>query len=169
MTRRPISVVIGVDPGGATTGIVARRGDGLLAACSIHADGHDHVAQYLEEVAGAVLGYAATHAAAGIAVEDCIPPNPHLGISNPAGIIAAAKVLGAVLLAVPDAVIVRPGGHGAPAGSRAELAARYPAELIGPRETRGTGALRHVRSAWDIAGAATFEIRTRPSRQDPAR
>lgn len=157
--RAPI--IVGVDPGGATTGIVARQGDRVLAACSILSADHPAVGAYLEEVVTAVVGYRDRFAAAGVAVEDAIPPNPHLGISNPAGIIEAAKVLGAVLAIVPDAVIVRPGRHGAPANNRRELLARYPAELVGARETKGTGALRHVRSAWDIAGAAGFEIRTR--------
>ncbi len=158
---RTAPVVIGVDPGGATTGVVARRGSDVLAACSISSSDHETLGAYLEEVLVAVVGYRDTHAAAGVAVEDALPPNPHLGISNPAGIIAAAKVLGAVVGLIPDAVIVRPGRHGAPAANRRELEARYPAELIGARETKGTGALRHVRSAFDVAGAAAFELRTR--------
>lgn len=167
MSRRSL-VVIGVDPGGATTGVVVRQADRLLAACSIGSSDHATLAPYLEEVVAAVIGYRDVHQADGVAVEDAIPPNPHLGVSNPAGIIEAAKVLGAVLAFVPDAVIVRPGRHGAPVANRRELEARYPAGLIGPRETKGTGALRHVRSAWDIAGAADFEIRTR-NRRSPSR
>lgn len=157
---RATPVVIGVDPGGATTGVVARQGRELLAAVSVSSADQPRLAAYLEEVLVAVEGLKATHAGDVIAVEDTLPPNPHLGISNPAGIIAAAQVLGAVLAMFPDAIIVRPGGHGAPASSRLELEARYPAELIGARETKGTGALRHVRSAWDVAGAATWQLRT---------
>lgn len=156
---RPV-VIVGVDPGGATTGVVVRAGDRCLAACSISRVRSDTLALYLEEVAAAVVGYAAEHQADGIAIEDTIAPNPHVRISNPDGIIETAKVLGAVLVLAPAAVIIRPGGHGAPVTSRRVLLSRYPAELVGPRETKGTGALRHVRSAWDVAGAARFEIRT---------
>jgi len=59
-------------------------------------------------------------------------------------------VLGAVLYAHPDAIIVAPGGHGS-----APLTT-YPAALVGDREVVGTGKRRHLRSAWDIAGVATI-------------
>lgn len=153
-----VPVVVGVDPGGATTGLVVRAGTRLLEHATIDRKGLELPA-YLDRVASWVVGARETFGAK-VAVEDTIPPNPHLGLSNPAGIIAAAQVLGAVLLMAPAAVVVRPGGHGSPKASRAELLASYPPELVGDRETRGTGKLRHVRSAWDVAGMAAWLLRT---------
>lgn len=88
-----------------------------------------------------------------VAVEDLNEPTPHLGLTNVGGLIGAAMVLGAVVFAYPAAVIVPPGGHGA-----APLAT-YPSRLVGPRELKGTGKLRHLRSAWDVSGAAPVVMR----------
>lgn len=145
-------VVVGVDPGAAATGVVVRRGAAVAAACLVHRG--DALDGYLAEVGAAVLGYRDDHQADMVAVEDTVPPEPHMGLSNPAGIIGAAQVLGAVVALAPGAVLVPPAGWGAPVGSRVELCARYPLELIGPRERKGTGRLRHLRSAWDVAGWA---------------
>lgn len=158
-------VVVGVDPGGASTGVVVRHGSRLVDGCTLHRDTQTTPA-YLAEVAAAVLGYVSVHHATVVAVEDTVPPNPHLGVSNPAGIIATAQVLGAVLLAVPDAVLVPPAGHGRRSSGRVELLARYPVELVGVREQHGTGGMRHMRSAWDIAAAGALLARAHTNRQE---
>lgn len=147
-------VVVGVDPGGRATGVVVRRGDDLLAAATVSRDG-EGFAGYLAEVVSTVAEFAAVCSATVLAVEDAQAPNPRLGLTNPTGIVDAAKVFGAVAaLTSPPVLVVAPGGHGALAQSRAELVARYPGVLIGAREVRGAGALRHLRSAWDVAGMA---------------
>ena len=72
--------------------------------------------------------------------------------ADPPPLVALTR--GAVLYAYPEAHIVSPGGHGSgPLGS-------YPAKLVGAREVVGTGKARHMRSAFDVAGAASLE-RTR--------
>lgn len=82
-----------------------------------------------------------------VAIEDIVHPSPHLGLANMEGLLHTAQVLGALRSTFPAAVLVRPGGHGS-----APLAS-YPPELVGDREPKGTGKLRHARSAWDVAGA----------------
>jgi len=159
---RPL--VIAVDPGARGTGLVLRRGDQLLDHTLVERAGRGPLpdAVYLRQV-NAAVGRLFHVAAASrpvvaadaivVAVEDLHAPNPHLGTTNVLGVLGAAMVLGAVLDRWPDALRVPPGGHGA-----GPLAA-YPAVLRGPRERRGTGARRHLRSAWDIAGAAAGVLR----------
>ena len=171
--RQPVAelVIVGVDPGGRVTGIVARHRDRLIAHDVIARDGRVNArtiadAGYAWRVLSGVED--AYHQASKlarqiafnpvglrlcVAVEGLTPPTPHRGMTNPAGTLAAAVVLGAVLGRWPGAVVVPPGGHGA-----GPLAA-YPAELAGPGEKAGTGVLRHARSAWDVAGAAVTLLR----------
>mgnify|MGYP007071578864 CR=1 FL=1 len=152
-------MIVGVDPGGATTGIVKRDGTKLLAATLVTNDGDFDA--YLADVEAAlepltVVGH--------LAVEDLTHPNPHLGLANVTGLLGTAQVLGLVrhLAAgwveagdLEGWVLVPPAGHGsAPLRS-------YPAPLVGERETKGTGRLRHARSAWDIAGAGAVMLGTR--------
>ena len=87
-----------------------------------------------------------------IAVEDVVAPNPHMGLTNVSALIETARLVG-YLQAVYPVVLVPPGGHG-----KAPLQT-YPAALVGPRETAGTGRRRHLRSAWDVAGAASGAAR----------
>lgn len=140
-------VVLGIDPGGHETGVVVRRGRQVLAGELVTAE-KGMCAGYLREVVGAVSTLAAEHSIAFLAVEDLVHPNPHLGLANVAGLMDTAQVLGALRVYFPLLILVRPGGHGS-----APLAS-YPLELVGVREKRGTGRMRHLRSAFDIAGAA---------------
>jgi Holliday junction resolvasome RuvABC endonuclease subunit len=164
----PPPVIVGVDPGGQTTGIVVRSGPhyvyGVTVSRKVAGGGRLSMVEYLVEVLDSLGLIEESYHPSAYAVEDAIAPNPHVGrITDPGPIIEAAQVLGAVLgLCRGAALVIRPARHGAPVASRAELEAKYPAELIGARETKGTGGLRHLRSAWDIAGAAALELRTRP-------
>lgn len=147
--------VVGVDPGGRSTGVVTRHADRLLYAATVTRDGT--LADYLTEVTCTVtkaVACAVTDQAGTtdpivtpiVAVEDLNEPTPHLGLTNVRGLIGAAEVLGAVLHAYPTAVLVPPGRHGsAPLDT-------YPPALVGARERQGTGKARHVRSSWDVAG-----------------
>jgi hypothetical protein len=152
--------VVGVDPGGRSTGICARGNDVVLVSVLIPRPGRDPLPRSadLRRVVVIIEAVCRQLRAAGwtphVAVEDVVAPNPHLGMSNPVGLLGTAMVLGAVLSRWPGAAIVAPKGHGS-----APLAA-YPTELVGPTETAGTGKRRHLRSAWDIAGAAEMEIAT---------
>lgn len=151
--------VIGVDPGGRTTGVVARVAGQLLAADLVTRDGPELFpdAAYLDEVVTAIGGlvvYAeCDRGRAVIAVEGVVHPSGHVRMINAAGLLGTACVLGAVLAHFPGAVVVAPAKHGV--GPRNA----YPAQLWPPGEQKGTGRRRHVRSAWDIAGAGAVMTR----------
>lgn len=140
-----MTAIVGIDPGGAHTGIVARSGAVLLAACVLSRTGCDE-SLYITDVLAAITGYVEQFDA-GIAIEGIVHPNPHVRIVNVAGLLDTAAVYGAVLGRWPAATIVDPGGNGS-----APLSC-YPWELRGAGERRGTGWRRHLRSAWDVAGA----------------
>lgn len=155
-------LVIGVDPGGQHVGIVARRGlDELVAHVTIDRGATEprdawarRVAVEVDDLLGVDGGTAEVPI---VGIEDVVKPNPHQrrrdgnSLTNLDGILDTAVVLGALLLANPDAILVPPGGNGS------NVMDAYPREL---RPTRGRGAghdrLRHVRSAWDVAGAALW-------------
>ena len=132
--------------------MVLRHGRAVLAGLLVvNSDAPVLSVDYLAEVIDAARDLIYRGAEAGgcapiVAVEDLVEPNPHLGLSNVKGLMDTAQVLGA-LRAHFDVVLVAPGGNGS-----APLQT-YPAELVGDNEPKGTGKLRHARSAWDVAGA----------------
>ena len=81
-----------------------------------------------------------------LAVESMVVPKGYR-ITSAAGLLGPALVLGAVLGCFDSPFLVPPGHHGQ--GPREA----YPASDWGKQEKKGTGKLRHVRSAWDIAAA----------------
>lgn len=146
-------LTIGVDPGGRSTGVIAREGNALHWAAILVRDGAELLPgpDYFDEVFDGVNDALNSTVLVGgyrLAVEGLVHPNGHVGIANVTGLLGTAMVLGAILSRFPDALVVPPGKHGA-----APLTA-YPEALRGPREKRGAGRARHARSAWDIAGAA---------------
>jgi hypothetical protein len=144
-------IVLAIDPGARGTGVVVRQRDRLLAHHLVERrdPGAFPGADYLREV-NAVIRQLCGYEPGLLAAEDLHAPNPHLGLTNVTGALGAAMALGAILDRWGDVLLVPPGGH----GSGPLLA--YPADLRGPRERKGTGARRHLRSAWDIAGAAVL-------------
>ena len=141
--------VLGVDPGGQSTGLVLRDRDELRHGEVVKRGDRD-MAPYMLDVISAMSAFTVP---ALVAVEDVNEPSPHMGMVALRGLLDTAQVLGAVLSQWPHAVVVPPGGHG-----KGPLAA-YPAELVGARERSGAGRLRHARSAWDLAGAAVRQVR----------
>ena len=140
-----MTLVVGVDPGGRSCGVVSREGDRMTRATLCTRTDAQTDAQWLREVVETICQHRTTRST--VAVEGLTHPNPHLGLANVTGLLNTAQVLGAVLFAIPDAIVVAPGGNGS-----APLSA-YPAELVGAREKQGTGKRRHLRSAWDVAGS----------------
>lgn len=170
-------VYLGVDPGGAHTGLCVRRGSELLDHTVI-----DRVRDetywdrgvgvgpaYIREVIADAEALIFRHKRLSgftqdvtIVAEAVVAPSPHVsrrdGRSwvNPVGALGAGLVLGAVLGRWPDTIVVPPGQHGS------KPLAAYPLQLSSPAEQRlgmnhvGTGRLRHARSAWDIAGVAPW-------------
>lgn len=151
-----MTAVVGVDPGGRQTGVVARDESGFVWAATITRDdaGSTPGVDYFGEVVAAVTDAAGRLSGTVlVAVEGVVHPNGHVRMMNVTGLLGTAMVLGALMQEFPAAVVVPPGGHGA-----GPLDA-YPAVLRGPRELKGKGRFRHVRSAWDIAEAGAFVAR----------
>lgn len=145
-------LILGVDPGGRATGLVLRDGDRFAGGGLLVRERGEQLAAYVDSVADAVAQAEADL----VAVEAVKPPNPHVRVTNVSGVLDTAAVFGAVCAVVPAArlVVVQPGGHGS-----GPLTA-YPAELVGHREREGHGKRRHLRSAWDLAGAAAGMVRS---------
>jgi hypothetical protein len=147
-------LILGIDPGGHWSGFVLRDRDDIARAVLVtnpfpllHGD-------YLAEVLDTAAELAAE--AQTVAVEGLTHPNPHLGLANVAGLLDTAQVIGALRCRFAtlgiDPVFVDPAGHGSgPLRS-------YPPVLVGDRERKGTGKYRHLRSAFDVAGAAFLHV-----------
>lgn len=155
MTR---PATIGIDPGGRATGVVVRYDSRLVWAALLTRSGDADFPDggYVCEVVDAIFDAErwapdlADGIPATVALEGLRRPGGHARdrdshLIDPTGVMGTAMVVGAVLANWPDAVLVAPGGHGS------GPLATYPAELVGEREQVGTGRLRHLRSAWDIA------------------
>lgn len=174
MTRT--TAAVGVDPGGKWCGIVSRIGDEVIDQHVVTRADDEHVTDFalrcsrrVRSTAGRLRRECARRSLPPvvlIAHEDVVAPRWHSKGKakpiNPVPIIHTGVVLGSCRAAVLDAmnVIVRPNSHGeAPLGS-------YPDELVSPAERRidgwklrkGTGKLRHARSAWDVAGTALMPL-----------
>lgn len=151
-------VVIGVDPGGRMTGIVARRGEVYLGHELVIRKGRGTIPgpAYLQRVAERVNAWYATWTGAALAIEGVQPPwqrsrRRDVRSDGGGGLIALGKVVATLELYFPEAVIVMPDRHGR------NLLAAYPAPLVGRDELErltGDGPLQHCRSAWDVAGRA---------------
>jgi hypothetical protein len=173
-------VVLGIDPGFRDAGVVAREGTRVLAHRTIHREVDEYGAgavgvgpRYLAQLVGAVASMKAEFDPVHIAVEGVKRPNPHVkrqngkSIIDPTHIIATAAGYGAILGVWPEAIVIPPGSNGS-----AVLGA-YPEELVSPAERRGAGwvlrvgggQLRHVRSAYDVAGLAFIHARVLASLQ----
>lgn len=152
-------MIVGIDPGGRWTGIVARSESEFVAGELVDQKKcpGDWV-DYLDAI-WASLRCVWERCDRGdeemiVALEGVRAPNPHVRMSNVSALLDTAQVIGGLRWRLADrCVMVDPGGHGS------QLLASYPAELVGERERRGTGKLRHMRSAWDVAGAAMWWVR----------
>jgi hypothetical protein len=140
--------VLGVDPGGRSTGIVAREGQDVLGHTVVTRGPTETWRTYTVRVMNAIQGLLVANPDLWLAVEGLVRPTGQMGMMDPATLYRTARILGAIEWQWPEVVVVRPGGHGA-----APLQA-YPPELVGPREKKGGGVLRHARSAYDIAWLA---------------
>lgn len=150
------AVVVGVDPGGRFTGVVTRHGDDLLAHTLLVRGQKDGLHTWVREVVGNVrwhVDQTIEHGAAYVvACESLNDPTPQMGTMAVRGLLDTAAVIGGLLAVFNGVVLVPPGGNGS--GPRQA----YPPALWG-RELKGTGAKRHLRSAWDVAGAAVMVAR----------
>lgn len=170
------AIVIGVDPGGAHTGIVARKGRtlidyALVERAKTRSGGRTPVEHFAAECAGKVVDMGANAAGSGpvvFSIERVVPPRWYSkGQERPIKpshlidvSIVAGMIAGRVAAEFGWGAIqwVRPGGHGKPpqipAGKRLDryMRSRYPADLLPRRSAaRYQDSLRHCRSAWDVS------------------
>ncbi|WP_053207966.1 hypothetical protein [Jiangella muralis] len=179
-TGRTAPHVLGIDPGSVDTGLVVRCGLDVLAHVTVHRDRDEDADDgtrgvgvgpiYLGAIAETARQLVHEHAVEHVGAESVVAPNPHVrrrdGDSkiNPAAVIAAGLVLGHLLAVWPNLVRVPPGRNGS-----SPLSA-YPLVLVSDRERalglnrigKG-GKLRHVRSAYDVAGSTIPLARQRAS------
>lgn len=148
-------LVVGVDPGGRWTGLVARRGDELLdhAVLESPMGGEAMVpSDYLVTIIGWIGHWMDEMDADLVGMERATKPagrrrDGEVEPIAPGSLIGLGMVCGAVLVNYPDTIIVPQSGT--------DPLYAYPKALVGPRETTGTGGrLRHARSAWSVAGGA---------------
>jgi hypothetical protein len=140
-------VIVGVDPGGQETGIVVRCGDTLLDTSLLRRDANDTLGVWVRSCVNEVERLVRTSHASLVAVESIVQPTWHVRerVISIGGLLWAQAVVGGLLVAFPDAILVPPNSHGvSPLGT-------YPRAIVGPNERRGCGKARHLRSAWDIA------------------
>lgn len=182
-----MTVVVGVDPGSRWCAMTAARfgpdsRDGAYLAHAVLDREAVHLDAPLDEWSGAVIdsleGLTAGLFVGLVAVELTTAPRGHARgreghIIAPGPLIDTAQIGGAVFGACLGtgcpAVYVTPDRHGTvdlPKNptkrfARALLEHHYPAELIGPRETTGTGKSpwQHARAALDIARAGALHLR----------
>jgi Holliday junction resolvasome RuvABC endonuclease subunit len=160
-------IALGVDPGYRDTGIgVIAEAPGtvtptLLANLTVHREDSAKAGQsltsdvYLDDVATALLVVLQMHHVTVAGVEDVVAPTPHMGVTNPTGIIGTALTAGDVRrllrseLSAHRVHMVRPAKNGShPAGC-------YPPELLDRGGlVRPAGSRRHERSAFDVAREA---------------
>ena len=167
---------VGVDPGSRWTGICARDGTTLhgwrvIDRLEIEPTSERPGIHTMEAIVHAVADLA-DPATCRIAVEDMIPPNPHVTRKNGSSIVAVSsmldvrEVIGYLRCAYPAAVLVRPDSH----GSRTLVS--YPDGLVTARERAYAlknktllrpapqgSFMRHARSAYDIAAAGLVAAR----------
>lgn len=165
MTAIRVELILGVDPGFRETGLVliAWPEGELLDRVTVNRPGppvppgrqllasHDADA-YLSALRLALhnLSQHSSERPLAVAVEDVIAPSPHVGMTNPTGLLGTAITLGYViawaeLRGVPIAR-VRPSRHGN------GVPQQYPSELLDRGGTVAAGGKRrHERSAYDVA------------------
>lgn len=167
MTKTP-NWILGVDPGGQTTGLVlARLQNGILTPIdglsfqrleserdTLHSGEPDYVRRLLGEGIWAILDrHAVDDEDLLVAVETVLPPKPMPGSKGHVvpmavwrSLFGAHGVLGAIVAIWPNATLVAPNGH--------DLKRGYPAVLMGRRpkswSAAGSDQRQHQRAAWSI-------------------
>lgn len=94
-----------------------------------------------------------------VACEDLNSPTAHMGLTSVRGLLDTATVIGGLMRAFGDMLILVP-----PAGFGKAPLQTYPTALVGPSEKRGKGCLQHARAAWDQSFAAADMARQEAGR-----
>jgi hypothetical protein len=166
MTSTAAGWVLGVDPGAKATGVVVRYGNELAYGTTALRDKGEPVEEYAAGVvklaAGITERFADTLVGRPlVAIEAVLAPNVwnngDRAVLHPQSVMDTCTVAGHIAgWATAERIEVewvRPGHNGQ------GFMGAYPVAL---RPTRGKGAgkdrLRHLRSAWDVAGAALLKV-----------
>ena len=89
-------LVIGIDPGGQHTGLVVLAGSEVIT-WSLYSRSGRSLNQYITDTVDAVADIAAELAPSLIGIEDTNRPNPHLGMTNPQGLLDTNRMIGALI------------------------------------------------------------------------
>lgn len=164
--------VIGVDPGARYTGVVIRDGDVVLHASTLLREKDVDAVAWARQVVADITVILADLDPMPMGIEGVSDPkgftHGNRDAINPAHIMRAAVVLGAVAQAFPSAVIIAPGGNGS------QHVSHYPASLRGRRPgslpgTTSGGTRGHEQSAYDVAGKAAAVLYPPPPLRDTLR
>lgn len=151
-------VAVGIDPGARNTGVVLRVDGKLCGAWDCErltepmVPTQSQMLEILDTIdMAASRGMELTGGSKPvIAIEDLVPheSNPSMRRKTTAPLVSTGAIIAVVLMAYPSAVRVPPGENGS------ECFVAYP-EQLRPKTGKGKGqdALRHCRSAWDVAVA----------------
>lgn len=150
-------IFVGIDPGPKYTGVVVRQGDEVLYASTFVRPKEMLPITWAVTVTNRVLiDVIANYPDAKVGIEGVTVPNAYnggkLAMINPKSTIHLGIVVGAFAMALPNAVIVRPGKNGSQEIYPECLSGRRPKELAGTNA--GAGTRNHEKSAYDVAGLA---------------
>lgn len=166
--------ILSIDPGSRWVAIVVRDMGGhdddeaLVDWTVLDREDLDRpdLATWVRHVATVATNLRIRHGPDEIAVEAVVAPGGHASgrkghIIAPGPIIETAAVLGGIVTAFTSAHVIPAGDYGPTMPNRRILVAAYPSDLVGPRETTGSGKSphQHARAAWDMATAAAPKIR----------
>lgn len=154
-------IVLGIDPGGRETGCVVLDGDAPVWHDVLERADDESMHDYAHGVGALMRTMVRSSDVELVCIEGLVSVVPHVRDRpiNPTGLLQAAVTFGACYALIRDQAlsvaleVVRPDKFGS-----APLQT-YPDSLIGPRETKGTGRLRHARSAYDVALAGRRQHR----------
>lgn len=120
-----------------------------MAASIIEWGPDDTIVTHAAEIMEAVDHYSKKTDVGLVRIEDVVAPTGHLGIIGIEPLLKLARMIGYLEAMRPDWELVRPAGHGS------RPLEYYPKSLVGPKEKKGKGRWRHVRSAYDVATSVT--------------
>lgn len=159
--------ILGVDPGARYTGIVIRDGDVVLFAETLVRDIKVLPGEWARIVVAFLKNIQKEWGDLPMGVEGVTDPKGFKGgeraAINPAHIMRAAVVFGAVAAVWEESVIIPPGGNGSLHASHYPpvLKGRRPKEL--PGNSNGAGTRAHEQSAYDVAGKTIKLINRTPT------
>lgn len=182
-----MTTIIGIDPGSRYTGLVIVDSDGHLRAHTTitRKNTMTDTSTYLPWLWQQVVTELRKpprrlEGDTVLAIEDIVEPKPIRrgngqgpSITNPRHAIDTAKVFGYLAAKITEQwagrfVVITPNRHGdRHDGNATVMHALYPPQLIGPRETTGTGhgKYHHQRAAWDVADTARQQLKLEQMRR----